>query len=102
MFFFEWRKKILFKEFKGLFVGGEEEQEAEDEFTIENKQGEVDTSFNRWSWFALVEKLAQGDPLKFEQIYELNWIFALNTLAFWKERDKWQAAQQKQQTQRYK
>jgi hypothetical protein len=62
---------------------------------------EMDNSFGRWGWFALVEKLAKGDITKFEDIYKENWIAALNLLSYWKEKETYQARLQKQQTKQY-
>lgn len=47
-----------------------------------NKRG-----FGRWSWFALIEKLANKDITKFDEVCDQNFISCLNLLSFWKERD---------------
>jgi len=36
----------------------------------------------------MVDRLAQGDITKHDQIYERNYIECLNLLSFWHERDK--------------
>lgn len=41
--------------------------------------------FGRWSWFALIEKLAKGDITKFDEVCNQNFISCLNILSFWKE-----------------
>ena len=51
------------------------------------KEKELNSGFARWSWFAMIEKLAKGDITKFDEIYKINWILALNLLSFWKERE---------------
>lgn len=61
----------------------EEIEEYKKEKEKENKSG-----FGRWSWFAMIEKLAKGDITKFDEIYKMNYILALNLLSFWKERDR--------------
>jgi len=52
------------------------------------KEKELNNGFARWSWFAMIEKLAKGDITKFDEIYKINWILALNTLSYWKELDR--------------
>ena len=44
--------------------------------------------FGRWSWLAVIEKLAKGDITKFDSVCEQNFISCLNLLAYWLERDK--------------
>ena len=46
------------------------------------------TGFGRWSWFSMIEKLANGDITKFEAVSNTNLILSLNLLLYWKERDK--------------
>lgn len=48
----------------------------------------VNDAYNRWSWFALIERLANGDITKFDSVAEQNFILALNLLSFWKETDE--------------
>jgi hypothetical protein len=43
------------------------------------------TGFGRWSWFALIEKLANKDITKFDEVTEQNFIMCLNILSYWKE-----------------
>ena len=66
------------------------------------KQGE---EFGRWTWFALLEKLAKGDITKFEEVSNQNFILALNLLSYWMEKDKKTAQMQEEynrkQTQQY-
>lgn len=44
--------------------------------------------FGRWAWFGLIEKLAQGDVTKFEEVTNQPAILCLNLLSYWQERDK--------------
>lgn len=64
------------------------------------KERELTQGFGRWNWFSIIEKLAQGDITKFDDIYKQNYILALNLLAYWKEKDieeeKIKKAQQQQ------
>lgn len=43
------------------------------------------SGFGRWSWFAMIERLAGKDITKFEDVVEQNFITCLNLLSFWKE-----------------
>lgn len=47
-----------------------------------NKRG-----FGRWSWYMMIDTLADGDILKHEAVCELNFIACLNKLSFIKEKD---------------
>lgn len=59
---------------------------------IEKMKKEQETSskngFDRWSWFALKERLAKGDITKFKEVENQNFITCLNLLSYWKERDR--------------
>jgi hypothetical protein len=52
-----------------------------EEKELYNKRG-----FGRWSWFAMYEKLANGDITKLNEVGEQNFITAINLLSYWKER----------------
>lgn len=43
--------------------------------------------FGRWSWFAMIEKLANHDITKFNEVGKQNFISCLNLLSYWKEKD---------------
>ena len=45
-------------------------------------------SFGRWSWFAMIEKLANGDVTKFDDVCRQNFISCLNLLSYWLEKEK--------------
>lgn len=96
--FFEWRKNILFQ-YKGLFKPVDEIDEKE---SLEPNQPVFS---DRWKWYSIVEKLAQGDILKFPEIYKQNYISCLNLLSFWHERDSYirnmERKQKQQQHQTY-
>tara|TARA_R110000868_G_scaffold291179_1_gene551572 strand:+ start:208 stop:447 length:240 start_codon:yes stop_codon:yes gene_type:complete len=44
--------------------------------------------FNRWNWFALLEKLSHGDVTKFDEVSNQNFILCLNLLSYWMEKEK--------------
>ena len=52
---------------------------------------------DRWKWFSIVERLAKGDITKFDEVYKVPYLSALNTLSYWHERDEYQARLQKRQ-----
>jgi len=45
------------------------------------------TGFGRWSWFAMIERLAGHDITKFDEVCDQNFINCLNLLSYWKEKD---------------
>ena len=75
--------------FSGLFNGV-----REDELTDEPA---APTFSNRWKWFSIIERLANGDITKFDEVYKVTYITALNTLSYWKERDDYHNRLQKRQ-----
>ncbi|QDP49126.1 MAG: hypothetical protein Unbinned706contig1001_5 [Prokaryotic dsDNA virus sp.] len=91
LFFFEWRKVITYN-FSGLFSGKKEDEE---DVIID---GPAAPEFDgRWRWFSMIERLANGDITKFEEVYKISYISALNTLSYWKERDDYQERLRKRQ-----
>lgn len=77
--------------YSGLFGGVVVE---EDDIT----QGVAAPKFSdRWKWFSIIERLAKGDITKFNDVYKVAYLTALNTLSYWKERDDYQERLQKRQ-----
>ena len=75
--------------FSALFNGPKEDEEQE---------GPAVPKFSdRWKWFSIVERLANGDITKFNEVYKITYITALNTLSYWKERDEYQERLRKRQ-----
>lgn len=58
-------------------------EEMEMDLKIERQSG-----FSRWGWFGFIDRLANGDPTKYEAVSELNFIMCLNTLSYWKEKEE--------------
>lgn len=42
---------------------------------------------NKWSWMAMVDRLSNSDITKHEEVYNTNYIQALNLLSYWKVKD---------------
>lgn len=61
-------------------------QEEIAKMNFENEQYSK-KGFGRWSWFAMIEKLANGDITKFDEVTDQNFITCLNLLSYWKERE---------------
>ena len=76
--------------FSGLFSGVMEDDE------LTNAPSAPKFS-DRWKWFSIIERLAKGDITKFNEVYAITYITALNTLSYWHERDQYQARLQKRQ-----
>tara|TARA_R110001606_G_scaffold169273_1_gene314226 strand:+ start:4358 stop:4615 length:258 start_codon:yes stop_codon:yes gene_type:complete len=71
-------------------------------FSGNNEEEEIDAPSmpqfsDRWKWFGMIERLAGGDVTKFNEVYKITYITALNTLSFWHERDEYQNRLQKRQ-----
>lgn len=56
----------------------------------------------KWGWISMVDRLSNGDITKHSEVYEQNYIYCLNILSFWKERDEYTEQVQKQQMNKYK
>lgn len=69
--------------------GGNKEDDVDNSFDEEDGDNDDNGFSPRWKWFSLIEKMAQGDITKFEEVYKQNFISALNLLSFWKERDEY-------------
>jgi hypothetical protein len=54
---------------------------------LEETEKQKKEGFKRWGWFGVIEKLANGDITKFEEVTNQNFILSLNLLSYWKERD---------------
>jgi hypothetical protein len=51
-------------------------------------EDERKNGFSKWSWFGIIDKLAGGDPLKFDEVLDLNFEFMLQKLCFDDLKDK--------------
>lgn len=54
----------------------------------------VTNKMKGWSWYALYYKLAGGDILKFEQVGKLNFVGALNFMAYQRVQENYINAKQ--------
>jgi hypothetical protein len=64
------------------------EVEVEDDYEID--EDEEDNGLDKkWLWFGIIERLANGDITKFNEIYKQNYIAALNLLSYWKEKQNY-------------
>tara|TARA_R110000796_G_scaffold208478_3_gene324757 strand:+ start:223 stop:495 length:273 start_codon:yes stop_codon:yes gene_type:complete len=82
---------VITYNFSGLFSGVKEEEDV-------IVDGPAAPKFSdRWKWFSIVERLAQGDITKFSEVYKISYISALNTLSYWHERDQYQERLRKRQ-----
>jgi hypothetical protein len=74
-FFFEFILEVL-KNYRGLFSGGDEQDIEESEPTFEMK----------WSWFIILEMVADTLKISVEQVQEIGVIEFLNWWAYNKEK----------------
>ena len=54
-----------------------------------------DDQSHKYRWIAFVDRLADCDITKLDQIYERNYIETLNLLSYWKTRDQAEEMAQK-------
>jgi hypothetical protein len=55
----------------------------------------VNFDFKKWQWHLMVEKLVKELNYKPEEVYQLNWINALNWLTMFSMKERWLKEQQK-------
>jgi len=55
----------------------------------------VDEMPEELNWMAFIDRLADGDITKHEKVYNINYIEALNLMAYWHHRDKYIAQMNK-------
>lgn len=60
----------------------EEVEQMKSEQKIEKKDG-----FARWGWFGVIDKLAQGDITRYDEVTKQNFIMCLNYLSYHKEKE---------------
>jgi hypothetical protein len=46
----------------------------------------------KWGWMAFIDRLAGGDITKHEAIFDLNYIYCLNQMGYWHDRDEYTEA----------
>lgn len=77
----------LFLSYKNLFGAG---NETVVEVTFEELEQSNDTSgidFQaKWQWLIAVDRIANGDALKYEQVYSMRSVEFLNALSFLKDK----------------
>jgi hypothetical protein len=52
---------------------------------------------SKWGFLAMIDRLAQGDITKHEEIYEMNYIYCLNLLGMYHDKDSYVSAMNKRQ-----
>lgn len=75
---------MILYNYSALF-GGVREENDEEEKDIAKPQFD-----SRWKWFSIIERLAQGDITKFEDVYKQTYISSLNLLSYWKEKSDYE------------
>jgi hypothetical protein len=76
-FFFKW-EQLIFSQYKNLFNKGTKSEDL--------RIGQV-TMNEKWQWISMVDRLSDGDITKHSEIYEMNYVYCLNILSYWYERD---------------
>ena len=77
----------MYGSYKNLFNSSDSEEDyTEEEKAIEEaiRQDKKDN----FKWLSIVDKLAGSDITKHNEVYDINYIHALNMLGFWKHMDK--------------
>lgn len=59
------------------------------------------TMNEKWNWISMVDRLSDGDITKHEEVYKINYIYCLNILSYWYERDEYNKQIERAQNKRY-
>ena len=51
----------------------------------------------KWRWFSIIERLADGDITRFDEIYKQSYINCLNLLSYWKEKNDYEDSVRRRQ-----
>ena len=80
----------MYGAFSGLFGTSnvDTNEYTDEEIAIDEAIQFEENSKSSFKWLALVDKLSCQDVTKDNQVYEINFIAALNRLSYWKEIDK--------------
>jgi len=49
--------------------------------------GQIEVN-NKYGWLALIDRLSNGDITRHDAVYDMNYVYCLNVLGYWYERDK--------------
>jgi hypothetical protein len=82
---------IILSSYSGLF--GTSNSNDEDE----PKQVSGPKMDDRWRWYSIVERLAEGDIRRFDEIYKQSYINCLNLLSYWKEKNDYEESVRRRQ-----
>lgn len=89
------RNKTLFQDFAGVFYEPNDDEE-EDEETVKNRTAEM--IFNhQWYWYSIVRMLSGEDIHRYEQTYLLPMRIVLPEMSFLAQKNKIEAAKQREQ-----
>jgi len=69
---------MIYREYKNLFNRTTDVKDM--------RLGQI-TMNEKWQWISMVDRLSGGDVTKHEDVYKMNYIYCLNVLSFYHERD---------------
>lgn len=90
------RDLVLFEQFKGVFYEVPDEEEDDEESTEEERTAES-LFQQQWYWYSMVRMLAKEDITKYEDIYMLNMSVVMPEMSYLAQKNKIEAARQRQQ-----
>tara|TARA_R100000951_G_scaffold112437_1_gene112787 strand:+ start:723 stop:1439 length:717 start_codon:yes stop_codon:yes gene_type:complete len=90
------REFVLFEQFKGVFYEVPDEENDEEDSTEEERTAES-LFQQQWYWYSMVRMLAKEDITKYEEIYMLNMSTVMPEMSYLAQKNKIEAARQRQQ-----
>jgi len=90
------RDLVLFEQFKGVFYEVPDEEEDDEDSTEEERTAES-LFQQQWYWYSMVRMLAKEDITKYEEIYMLNMSTVMPEMSYLAQKNKIEAARQRQQ-----
>lgn len=90
------RDLVLFEQFKGVFYEVPDEEDDDEDSTEEERTAES-LFQQQWYWYSMVRMLAKEDITKYEEIYMLNMSTVMPEMSYLAQKNKIEAARQRQQ-----
>ena len=99
IFFFKWREAVFYN-FETFFGKPKKEKEDGDEVRPSGPDTSTHFDIQKYQWLLMVEKLCEKLNMKPEEVYEMNYLDALNWLSMFVMRDKHLKDQERQMARR--
>lgn len=87
---------MIFYNYEGYFGKQRKQEETEEDDKPVRPATTRMFNYQKWQWHLMVDKLVKELNMKPEEVFNMNWISALNWLSMYKEKDDIQREQKKE------